>query len=192
MSNKILLTATIDTNNCAYLKRSDIEDRKNDYMSSMESWLSETDYEIVFVENSNYDLTFLKEMFKDYGDRIEYISYNGNNYNRSFGKGYGEYDSILYALKNSEKLKNEEYLNKVTGRYFLTGIQEKLNNLDINKYDLISYKRDGIDIDSLPTVWFMIKKDIFLNFFSNGIGVNDSKRIYAERIFLNLVRAKDE
>lgn len=187
MTNKILLTATIDTNNCSYLKRSDIEERKEDYILALESWLTKTSYEIVFVENSNYDLSFLKDKFNNYGDRVEYISYNGNNYNRNLGKGYGEYHSILYALEHSKKLENEVYLNKVTGRYFLEGIEEKLKKLDIEKYDLIGYKRE-VDHDSIPTVWFIIKKELFINFFSKGIAVNDSNHIYAERVFLDLVK----
>ena len=187
MINTILLTSTIDTNNCSYLKRDNIEDRKNDYMNSLKLWLTNTSYKIVFVENSNYDLTFLKEKFNDYSDRVEYISFDGNNYNRNLGKGYGEFDSMVYALNNSEILKDSKYFNKVTGRYYLNGIEEKLNNININDYNLITYKRK-VDTFSLPTVWFVMKKDIFLDFFSTGIPVNDSQHIYAESVFFELVK----
>jgi len=187
MTNKILLTATIDTNNCSFLKRNNINDRKKDYILALESWLTKTPYDIIFIENSNYDLSFLKDKFINYNNRIEYISYDGNNYDRNLGKGYGEYHSILYALEHSKKLENEIYINKVTGRYFLDGIEEKLKNIDIDKYDLIGYKRE-IDYDLIPTVWFIVKKELFIDFFSKGITVNDSNHIYAEKVFFDFVK----
>jgi hypothetical protein len=59
----LLLTSSIDPNNCSFTERKSIDDRKNDYMNSLFKWLTNTDFDIVYIDNSNYDLTFLKKTF---------------------------------------------------------------------------------------------------------------------------------
>lgn len=113
----ILLTATIDTNNCIDVARTSIEERTNDYYNTISRLLSETDLEIVFVENSNYDLGKISE-FKN-NDRVEILQFSGNSYNRIFGRSFGEQMIINYALLNSQKLKSVDYIMKLTGRYYV-------------------------------------------------------------------------
>ena len=97
----LLLTSSINTNNCSFTERTSIQDRMNDYIKSLFKWLTNTDFDIVFIDNSNYDLTLLKKLFKNYIDRIEFLSFNGNNFDRSLGKSYGELEIIKFCLKKT-------------------------------------------------------------------------------------------
>lgn len=111
----ILLTATIDPNNCASTIRTSITDRTQDYYNVITELLTKTDLEIVFIENSNHSLGILSEFIGN--QRIEILQFEGNTYNRSFGKSFGEQLEINYALVHSEKLKSVDYIMKLTGRY---------------------------------------------------------------------------
>lgn len=181
--NKILLTSTIDTNNCSYVMRNNIEDRKNDLLNSLQKWIENTSYDIILIENSGFDLSFIKKQFENYSNRIEYISYSGNYYPRSFGKGYGEALSIIYAIDNSYKLRYETHFTKCTGRYYLKNLNNIFNNLELKKYDLIVYKRQE-DQNLIPTSFFYSNKKLIYDFLIKNIqNINDSGGRYIEHIF---------
>jgi len=111
----ILLTGTIDTNSCINTKRTNIEDRINDYYNNINKILQDTDLDIVFVENSNHPLGILSQVLSS--ERVEVLQFSGNTFDRRLGKGHGEWMIINHALENSTKLRTVEYLAKLTGRY---------------------------------------------------------------------------
>jgi 16S rRNA G966 N2-methylase RsmD len=51
----LLLTSSINTNNCSFTERTSIQDRMNDYIKSLFKWLTNTDFDIVFIDPP-YDL----------------------------------------------------------------------------------------------------------------------------------------
>ena len=183
MSIPILLTSSIDPNNCTFLERSLIEDRKNDYLKSINLWLNKTNFDLVYVDNSGYDISFLKEEFKSYGDRIEFQSFNGNNFDRGLGKGYGELETINYCLENSYKIKQFNFLLKTTGRYFLSNLESSLSNINLFDYDFIAHSTNDI----MYTVFFGLNIDFYTDFYKNSFGsinpINDSNHYYLEHFF---------
>ena len=57
----IILTSTINPGDMPNLVRKDIETRFNDYKKSFNFWINNKDTnKIIFIENSGYDLAFLK------------------------------------------------------------------------------------------------------------------------------------
>ena len=163
MSETILLTATIKTNGCWWLKRSEVEDRENDYYAALEKWLINTDFDFVFVENSGAELDFLNPLLEQYKDRVEVISYSDNDYDRSLGKGHGELRTVNYAIEHSEKLKSSNIIHKVSGHYYLTNIKNILDHLKKenieSKFDLIAYYHPPMfEYHVIPTVYFGMKK----------------------------------
>lgn len=180
MNNSILLTSTINPNNCYLLERYNIEIRKSDYEIALEKWLKNSKFEIIFVDNSGYDLTFLKEKFKSYGDRVEFLSFQGNDYDRSYGKGYGEMNIINYCLNNSEKIKNNTHLIKSTGRYFLSKIEEELSKINLNDYEFVGHMVDNV----IHTFFFCFDinfyKRNFMEHYMKHNHINDSLGIFFE------------
>jgi len=186
MRMPLLLTSSIDINNCSFTERKSIDDRKNDYIISLFKWLTNTDFDIVFIDNSNYDLTFLKKLFIGYSDRIEFLSFNGNNFDRRLGKSYGELEIIKFCLKNSTKFKNFPFLIKSTGRYYHSKVKNELENLNLFDYDFVGYVKNNI----IHTGFLCVNKIFLLNFiktkFNNINPLDDSNGYYMEHFFHDL------
>ena len=154
MKRVLIITATLEPPKDAFkLKRVDVESRKEDYINALEFYTEKLeknilDY-IVFVDNSNYDLKFLKDKFNN--DRIEYISFYGLDYNPKSSRGYGEFKLLDYAMENS-KVVNQNRDNgvyyKITGRYILKNIGKLMHNFEKkDKNELYCNCRD------IPSKW---------------------------------------
>jgi len=156
----ILLTSTIDVNNCANTNRTSISDRKQDYYDTLKLWLTNTpcDFNFVFIENSGYDLSYMYEL--DENNRVEFISIDDNNYNREFGKGHGEFREIKYAVQKSFLLSTYDYLIKVTGHYYLSTLPEHLIKFDTDKYEALLYStNNNFDDRFQNSMFFLITMD---------------------------------
>ena len=80
-----------------------------------------------FFENSEADLSKLRQVAAKAGaqDRVEFLSFNGLDYPAKYGRGYGEFKLLDFAMNNSRILvsaKNSSILWKVTGRYRVLNI----------------------------------------------------------------------
>ena len=117
----ILLTSCVNPNGMSKTALQDVGMRKQQYIEALRFYLQNTDLSIVFVENSGADFRDEFESFIDKG-RLEYITFWGNDYDKKFGKGYGEAIIIRYALDNSEILKKADIVIKITGRLKIDNI----------------------------------------------------------------------
>lgn len=121
----ILLTATVSVNNEIWtLKQKDEQERLQIYQKSIERWLRFTDLNIVVVENSKYLKIIKPEWFKRYPSRLELISFQDPVI--APGKGQHELYAINYAIKYSKLIQQSDFVVKVTGRYFIPGLQQEL------------------------------------------------------------------
>jgi hypothetical protein len=193
----ILLTGTINTNSCINVQRTNINDRTNDYYQNIKSLLDKTDVDIVFVENSNHDLGIISEFLNN--NRIEILQFDGNNFDRNLGKGFGERNIINYAIENSVKLKDVDYLIKLTGRY---SINLSLFYNTLNDNEFVFYKKDTnlshlfafTGFFKMPKLfWVNELSDIFMsddpgcyieNAVANKLVMNNSNITYVEDIGL--------
>lgn len=146
-SNKIaiLLTCTVKiNNNIKYLSQKDKDVRINQYLKSIKDWLYNTNFNIIVVDNSNYNFDELSEFKKIFKSRLEIISFdekNVTNYNEiinSDSKGDHELLAINYAYQNSNLIKKSDFIIKITGRYYIPEFQNFINSIDIYKYDYIT------------------------------------------------------
>lgn len=116
MNAVILLTGTIDPQNMVFTKLNDPEIRKSQYLKSIKFWLQNFDLPVVFVENSGNDLSayFEEEL---YSGKLEMLSFYGNNFDKTLGKGFGEMSCLEYALVKSKSIKSNSLIFKITGRF---------------------------------------------------------------------------
>lgn len=176
MKYTVLLTATIDTNNCINTKRNNIGDRINDYYLNIKKILEETNFDIVFVENSYSDLNIIKDFLNN--ERVEIIQYNGNNFNRNLGKGHGEWGIINYAIENSSKIKKNDYIIKLTGRYRINfnNIISELNN------NFVLYENEtNLNENWAFTGFFKITKDFWIENIQKSY-ISDDPGCYIENV----------
>jgi hypothetical protein len=124
MKNILLLTATITPpKDAILLSRSNPEDRLNDYIGALRFYGSLPSGQfsnIVFVENSESDLSELQKIAKGSNIPVEFLSFNGLDYPPEWGRAYGEFHLFDYAIDHSNALKTldaADIIWKVTGRY---------------------------------------------------------------------------
>ncbi len=137
----LILTATINPGEMPDLVRKDIEVRLNDYKKSFEFWIKKSNIKkLVFIENSNYDLTFFHNLAKKYQNKEKEIEILSNDLNSKFdknlGKGYGQYLCLKEVFKISSIAKNTNYFIEVTGRHCVTNFDDILEDINFNKSDI--------------------------------------------------------
>jgi hypothetical protein len=130
--NILLLTATITPKGgVPNLKRVDPEVRLQDYKMALEYYLSTINNGsdgIVFAENSNSDISVLKNLVNEYGmtEKVEFISIDGLNYPSSYDRGYGEFKLVDYAMEHSKLIQacqaERIVVWKCTGRYIIKNL----------------------------------------------------------------------
>ena len=189
MKYVILLHTCLIINSIRTLLNNQIE-RLNIYKESLTKWVNNTDYNILIIENSNNGDLF-KQFIKE-SDRVEILTFIGNNYDTKLGKGYGERLSINYGINNTKKFKDIDKYFIITGRYYIYNIHEWISKLNDNVLMItkpIIMKRNGkwgINEWMYSECKFMTK-NIIINYYNN-IELNDSKIKYAEHALLECTK----
>lgn len=127
----ILLTATVDPKGTAWTRLQDPGIRKAQYLYAIDFYLRETDCDIVFCENTGADIFDEIESAEKY-KRLEYLTFDGNDYDKCRGKGYGEAIIIRYAIENSLRIRNSDLVIKITGRVIIRNLNELLHVMSRN------------------------------------------------------------
>ena len=132
----IILTTTVFVQDKLYIFQNNPQERINTYLTSINKWLNNTDFNILVVDNSGYTFPEFEE-----NEHFQIISFKENeipeaNYllqNKS--KGASELFAINYAFNNCKFKEKSKYIIKITGRYFIHNFKEYLESL--NTFDVI-------------------------------------------------------
>ncbi len=183
MSNTVLLlTGCIDPNGMSYNALNDCFVRKQHYIDAIHFYLNKTNLPIVFIENSSNDIS---EEFKEKSNfnRLEILTFSGNDYPKHLGKGFGEMKIIEYAFQHSTFISNCKFIFKITGRYKILNINHFISFHEKNiSLDIISDFLDNSLSFSDSRFFggtFSFFKDIFVK---NQYSVDDSKGVYLEHV----------
>jgi hypothetical protein len=158
-------TAFKDSNNMELL---DSNKRKMEYENAIRKWMNETNLPIFVVENSGYTFNNLIEEFKD-TNRLFVYSFNDTT--DPTDSSIGEINTLKYCLekmKETEEYKNCKYILKVTGKYFLKGIEKALEEAPKDK-DLYLQKHRDINRRFQHTEYFGMKKNILNDFIEKNM-----------------------
>jgi len=123
----ILLTCTVRTgSNIQYVDQKNHEERLKTYLHSIQQWIDRTTFKIVVVENSGYSFPELRRLpnrfeIISFQDEIEFPALQSHR-----SKGLHELYAIDYAMKHSTLLRSDSFLIKITGRYFVPGLDSFL------------------------------------------------------------------
>lgn len=185
----LLLTATIDPKGMAFTVRQSPTRRLNDYQSALRKWCSHRDHfrRIVLCENSGYPIP--NDLRNGCGnasnDFLTILQFEGNNYPRSLGKGYGEAKSIEYALGNFPEIDDYDYIVKCTGRLYVPNVLRVLKALDKGPDIACTLRKDLSFADSrLFAVRPQVIETLIQGFAEE---VNDSAGIYFEHVLAKRV-----
>jgi hypothetical protein len=188
MNTVIVLTCTLEVNNCAYTLRTNLQERLDDYLQSLSYYINNTKNDIIICENSgSIHFEKIKNLQKD--NRIEFLQYSGNNFDRTLGKGYGERSSLNYILNNSKFLENNKYkyVCKITGRLIIKNIRDILKNVDtLNKdYHFLHFGFDDKE-QMCNTRCYFVKPFSIVKLYEHEI--NDSNYQLMEHCFYKLCK----
>ena len=126
----LILLCTFDDGNIINSSRSDIQLRINDYYHAIKKWLETNSIsKCIIIENSGYNSEKMNSLFLNYSSNntsktLEFLQFNGQNFDRNLGKGFGVYRSLLYLIENSELFSINSKFAIVTGRYYLTNFEK--------------------------------------------------------------------
>ena len=179
----IMLTACVNPNGMAYTALQNVDERELQYRNALLFYLCMTDAPIVFVENTCSDFSADYRKYID-SNRLEYITFEGNNYDKNLGKGYGEALLIKEAFKRSRFLKESKYVVKITGRLVIRNIQQGLSSrlLCINHL----FRADLRERVHLWTTLFVIETKMLKTIIDQNIEtINDSKGFFFEHAIYN-------
>lgn len=183
MINVLVMTGTVNVNGCEQLVRADACTRAVDYYIAVRWFLENTGLRLVFVENSGHNLQFLEGLQKGYPERLELLSFLGNNFPRHWGKGYGERVALNYAIEYSKFLERETYFGKMTGRLYIENMGEILQILDSwrdQDIDFVVMVNTVGETSMICTEFLVARKDYFYEEI-NRLEMDDSRG----RIFEN-------
>jgi len=175
----ILLSATVNPSGMSYTVLQDPLVRQQHYLNSLRKWIKNTNSPIVFIENSNCDLNFFRERLPSKSfDRIEMLTFEGNNFKPDLGKGYGEMKIIQYGMQNSHLLQNSEFVFKITGRYHIKNFRNCIKNIKDDADLYINFTKGLSFADSR----FFGCTTLFLSeyLFKYSEKLNDSKNYFFE------------
>ncbi len=148
---------------CVYAKNNsndEIEERKELYSKQINRWINETHLPIFVVESSGYTFNEIPK-----NDRLHIFSFTIDD-NLMTSSTKGEKISINYAIKQMERFnqyKKASHVLKVTGRYFLEGIENKLDD----KFDLYLqlHRNDVINVQN--SEYYGIRKELIIPFLNS-------------------------
>lgn len=141
--------------------------RLEDYIKALQYWLNYSDERIkaiVFAENSEYELTGLKEIAnkENIHERdIEFLQFKETKRLPGIHYGYSDMEIIDYALDNSRLITSSSVIIKTTGRLYFPKLSKLLDCQDKKQYNFFSDARDfrigGKEKHYVITTLFIVK-----------------------------------
>ncbi len=183
----LLLTACINPQGMISTVLQDTDKRFLQYRIALLWYLENTSYRIVFIENSGYDISSYFSSYIEQG-KLEVLTFKGNTYDRSLGKGYGEALIIDYGLRHSQWMRKADHIVKVTGRLICKNIEKiaKAYALPDTVY-AIKYMDDNKKMQCLSQVVVLTVSFLELFFLSRKDKLNDSQGYWFEHLLYDSV-----
>ncbi len=147
-----------------------------------------TPYPIVFCENSGYKSEEIEGLIGSVvNNKSEYLQFDGQQFPRELGKGYGELTAIKYAVEHSNIIRHSDYVIKVNGRYFIKNIKKITRALltDRDVYIVADLQRNLTWGD---TRVFIFKPSFITDYLSELLdSINDLKGSFLEHALARAV-----
>ena len=156
----ILLTACVNPQGMPHTTLQDSRIRAEQYKRALDFYLCETRLPIIFCENTMYDMSSDYFQYIESG-RLEYLTFDGNDYDKRRGKGYGEAIIMKFAIDHSRIISNSKYVIKVTGRLIITNITRYSSSV---LFQLNNLFRSNINDNFIATYLFIARPKLILLF----------------------------
>jgi hypothetical protein len=182
----IIIMCTLDDGGVINSKRTNIAHRILDTKSALIKWLSLSKYQkFIIIENSGYKSTIFTELISIYTNKqIEFLQFNGQNFDRNLGKGYGVLNALKYLEHNSLLFNENEHFVIIPGRYYIKN-HEKILNI---KSDIISDFQNKLSYAFNPL--FKCTRNFIINYLVPYLEqTNDSIGVHFEHCLAKAVHS---
>ncbi len=185
----VLLTACVNRHGMSYTTIQNNIVRAEQYHNALNFYLEKSNFKIVFVENTLYDISPVYKQYITDG-RLECLSFAGNSFSRELGKGYGEAEIIKYAFENSYFIKEADYVVKITGRLILRNLNNILGILNLlfcRRKNCVS--ADVIDKHIAESRVIIANRSFYSNYFiPHMYMINDSSGYFFEHLLVDSIK----
>lgn len=181
----ILMTACVNPpSGATNLKIRDSKTRLKQYKQAMDFWLQSTSYRVLFVENTLCDFS---AEYKEYIDerRLEYLTFQGENYDTKLGKGFGEMLILQYAFQHSVFIQEAAYIAKITGRLTVANVNTLISDFKKHCNPALSSVSCNakIKMTYVRSEFFIASKSFYTDyFFKYSSRQDESKGLFFERL----------
>jgi hypothetical protein len=185
----LVLHATVDVRGVVFVKRVDPRERFEDYRQALGQWVKRDDFDkLIFVENSGYDISELREIVDQSPlskDSVEFLSFDGQDFSRELGKGYGETLNFQHVLDNSKILSEDDRLVRSNGRYYVENMHVFFEALQ-PPTEMLTELRQFLSYADVTILGGTV--EFFRRYICPyGREVNDSKGYYMEHAYARAV-----
>lgn len=187
----IFLTACVNPDGMANTLHTDCRQRAEEYKEALRFYLQKTKLSIVFCENTLCDMS---DEFSSYiaSGRLEYLTFDGNHYDKRRGKGVGEVEIMEYAFLHSKLLQDGDHIVKITGRLKVLNIRWLIavRRMFGDDYIQLRISEDGEFTQSQ----FFIAPINFLRKYFTPLGkmIDDRKNYYFEHALGQSIKLQKE
>jgi len=186
----ILLTACINPNGMPFTKLTMPTERMKQYIYALRFYLNNTSIPVVFVENSNTDISifFKKEIRPHY---LEIHTFQGNK-NLEKGKGYGEAEIIEYAINHSKLICSNCCLIKITGRLVIKNLNSLINIRRILFLNQSIQSTINSELSFADSRIIIAPIGFYNLFLRNKNRINDSNKVFFEHILAETIKIQSK
>lgn len=185
----IFMTACINPKGMNDTKLQNVAIRRSQYIRAIDYYLKNTPphCKILFIENSNEDISPEYQAEIKCG-RMEVITFEGNDYNRALGKGYGEGLILKKGFEMSKIIGRDTTIIKVSGRHIVKNFNVIMNASQILTHSLhyvvcdINKRTRGANSDM-----FIASMDFYDIFLKNISNIDESKGIWFEHVLFDSI-----
>lgn len=185
----LFLTACVHPNGMIDTKLQDGDIRLKQYLEAIDFYLQHTTLKILVVENTEVDIgSFYNEEIGM--DRMECLTFNGNDFDKKLGKGYGEGLIIDYAFKHSQFIKCCRFIIKVSGRHKVLNINKLifLSEPFLNRNENLIVCEVSKKKRFAKSDFFISAKSFYISFLIADLKrVNDSQSIWFEHVLFDCI-----
>lgn len=191
MNQILFLTACVNPKGMAYTKLSNSGIRLLQYKEALDWYLENTEHKILLVENSGYDFSYCYQKQIEEG-RLEMLCYDGNDYNRSLGKGYGEAAIMEYGFIHSSLINSHQddlCIVKITGRLLCLNINDLCRSCKGVNTVYANISKDDWDGNIATSQVVMAPVSFFKeSFLPRREEINDSKCRHFEHVLYDSIQ----
>jgi len=178
----LLLTASVNVGGMVFMALQDVKIREQHYLDAIRFYYENTSLPILLVENTNHDFTArLPEDIRN-SNRVEFLTFPGNNFPKERGKGYGELESMSHAVAHSKMINEKTVIIKVTGRYKVINIRDFVKAAMNNKYHQCQVLYFKGQRKAFSGIFCISKRFIEHYLIPNHELMNDTKGVYFEHV----------